>query len=191
MGKHRILFVDDDILILRGIKRSTEEYLDNWEIEYVDSGKEALNLLVKTPFDAIITDMHMPVMDGLTLLDAVNKNFPEVLRYVLSGNASDIQMMRSTHLVHQMFPKPCEMERVYEVVERSCRLRDMFSAPNLIRIITGIKNLPSMPSLYNRILKVLQSEDPSPKLVGDIIAQDAAMTAKILHLVNSAFFWSG
>lgn len=186
--KHRILFVDDDPLVLRGFQRSLDDYCDNWEADFAPSGKEALKKLSEHPFDAIITDMHMPIMDGVQLLDAVSKMTPGVIRFVLSGNTSDIQILKSTHLVHQMIPKPCEMEKIYELVERACCLRDMLSSPQLLHIITGITSLPSVPRLYNQLLEQLQSETASSQDVGNIIAQDAAMSAKILQLVNSAFF---
>jgi HD-like signal output (HDOD) protein/CheY-like chemotaxis protein len=186
--KHFILFVDDDPFILRGFQRSMDEYCDVWEADFALSGKEALEKVSGRPYDAIVTDMHMPVMDGIQLLDAVSRMTPGVIRFVLSGNTSDVQILKSTHLVHQMIPKPCEMERIHETVERACRLRDMLSAPQLLRLITGIKTLPSVPRLYNQLLKQLQSEHASSLEVGKIIAQDAAMTAKILQLVNSAFF---
>jgi HD-like signal output (HDOD) protein len=186
--KHFILFVDDDPLVLRGFQRSIDEYCENWEAHFASSGKQALSKLAEHPYDAIVTDMHMPVMDGIQLLDAVNRTSPGVIRFVLSGNTSDVQILKSTNLVHQMIPKPCEMEKIYDIVERACRLRDMLSAPQLLRIITGIKTLPSVPRLYNQLLDQLQSEKASSQDVGNIIAQDAAMTAKILQLVNSAFF---
>jgi HD-like signal output (HDOD) protein len=132
--------------------------------------------------------MHMPVMDGIELLDAVSRITPGVIRFVLSGNTSDTQILKSTHLVHQMIPKPCEMEKIYDIVERACCLRDKLSDPQLLSIITGIKNLPSVPRLYNQLLAQLQSETASSQSVGNIIAQDVAMSAKILQLVNSAFF---
>jgi putative nucleotidyltransferase with HDIG domain len=186
--KHSILFVDDDPLILKGFRRSMDEYSDDWNVDFASSGKEALTKLAQNPFDAVVTDMHMPGMDGIQLLDAVSRDMPGVMRFVLSGNTSDAQIMQSTHLVHQMIPKPSDMDKIYSIVERSCRLRDQLSNPHLLRIITGIKTLPSVPLLYNRLIKELQSEDASAQAVGNIIAQDAAMTAKILQLVNSAFF---
>jgi len=186
--KHFILFVDDDPLILRGFQRSLDEDCDNWEVGFASSGKEALVKLSEHAFDAVVTDMHMPVMDGIQLLETVSHINPGVIRFVLSGNTSDAQILKSTHLVHQMIPKPCEMEKIYEIVERACRLRDMLSAPQLLQIITGIKTLPSVPRLYNQLLEQLQSETVSAQDVGNIIAQEAAMTAKILQLVNSAFF---
>ncbi len=185
---HCILFVDDDPLILRGFQRSIGEYCDNWEADFASSGKEALIKLSARAYDAIVTDMHMPFMDGIQLLDAVSQIAPGTIRFVLSGNTSDSQILKSTRLVHQMIPKPCEMEKIYDIVERACCLRDRLSAPELMRILTNIKALPSVPRLYNQLLEQLQSETASSQDVGRIIAQDAAMTAKILQLVNSAFF---
>jgi len=186
--KHSILFVDDDPLILRGFQRSMDEYCDNWDADFAISGKEAILKLSEHAYDAIVTDMHMPAMDGIQLLDAVSRRAPDVIRFVLSGNTSDAQILKSTHLIHQMIPKPCELEKIYDIVERACCLRDRLSAPELLRVITNIKRLPSVPRLYNQLLEQLQSETASSQDVGKIIAQDAAMTAKILQLVNSAFF---
>jgi HD-like signal output (HDOD) protein/CheY-like chemotaxis protein len=185
---HRVLFVDDDPLILRGFRRSIDEYYDDWEVDFALSAQEALNKMAKQPFDVLVTDMHMPGMDGIQLLEVVSREMPEVIRFVLSGNTNDVQVLKSIRMVHQMIPKPCDMEKIYAIVKRACRLRDMLTDPHLLRIITGIKTLPSVPVLYNRLVKELESEDTSTLAVSNIIAQDTAMTAKILQLVNSAFF---
>jgi HD-like signal output (HDOD) protein len=186
--KHQILFVDDDPFVLKGFRRSVADFEEAWQVDFALSGQEALNKLAQQAFDAVVTDMQMPGMDGLQLLETVSQNNPGVMRFVLSGNASEAKTLQSTYLVHQMIAKPCDMEQVYTIVERACRLRDMLSDPKLLNIITGIKSLPSVPLIYNQLLKALQSEDVSPQIVANIISQDAAMTAKILQLVNSAFF---
>jgi putative nucleotidyltransferase with HDIG domain len=189
--KHSILFVDDDVFVLKGFRRSLTEYEDVWNADFATSGRDALSKLASAHFDAVITDMHMPGMDGIQLLDEVSRNMPGVMRFVLSGNASEDQVLRSTPLVHQMIPKPCDLDHLYSIVERACRLGDKLKDPQLHHIITGIKNLPSVPLLYKRLIKELQSETASSMTVGNIIAQDTAMTAKILQLVNSAFFGVG
>jgi hypothetical protein len=84
--------------------------------------------------------MHMPGMDGVQLLEVVNRQLPGVMRFVLSGNTSDAQILKSTRLVHQMIPKPSDIEKIYSIVERACRLRDMLTDPHLLRIILYVAN---------------------------------------------------
>ena len=103
--KHSILFVDDDVLVLKGIKRSLEDYDDVWSAEYANSGRDALSKLASQHFDAVVTDMHMPGMDGIQLLDVVSREMPGVLRFVLSGNISETQVFQLTPLVHQMIDR--------------------------------------------------------------------------------------
>jgi putative nucleotidyltransferase with HDIG domain len=186
--KNFILFVDDDSLVLRGFQRSINKYCDHWEVEFAASGREALIKLSEKTFDAIVTDIHMPVMDGIQLLDEVSSIHPSVIRFVLSGNTSDAHLIRSIHLAHQIIPKPCAMEKIHDTVERACRLRGLLSDQQLLSIVTGIKTLPSVPRLYKDLLEKFQSDTASSQSIGNTIAQDAAMTAKILQLVNSAFF---
>ncbi len=185
---HSILFVDDEPMVLQGLKRSLDEYSDYWKADFASSGKDALQKLAERPFDAIVTDMHMPVMDGNQLLDLVSKTSPGVMRFVLSGHVTDTQVMHSTTIAHQMIAKPSDIDHIFTIVERACRLRDQLTDPKLRQLVTEIKQLPSVPALYNQLLKELDSPNASTQTVGNIIAKDTAMTAKILQLVNSAFF---
>ena len=186
--KRLVLFVDDDPLIIRGYQRSVEEYLDEWEPFFCTSGKEALDLLDQQPIDVLITDMRMPVMDGNALLATVIQKYPGVIRLILSGNIEEASAYKAAGLAHQLIAKPCDIRVIREIVEQSCHLRDMLSDKKLVKLVTGIKNLPSMPALYVRLMKEFESEQPTLKQIGNIISQDVAMTAKILQLVNSAFF---
>jgi len=55
-------------------------------------------------------------------------------------------------------------------------------------MVSRLDSLPSLPALYLEIMQELQSEQSSINRIGDIISRDLAMTAKILQLVNSAYF---
>ena len=191
MIRHKILFVDDDKLILSGLKRSLEEYSTFWDYDFALSGKEALELLKSANYDAIITDLLMPVMDGIKLLEIVSEKHPGVMRFVLSGNTNDTEAMKMASLVHQMYPKPCGMDQIFKSVEQACRLRDTLADPKLIRLITNIKTLPSPPIHYNKLVDELNNNEPNMKVVAEIVSKDSAMTAKMLQLVNSAFFGLG
>jgi HD-like signal output (HDOD) protein len=91
-------------------------------------------------------------------------------------------------LAHQYLDKPCDATTLRTAVERVFQLRVILDNPALKQLISRLHSLPSVPSVYNNLMEALQSEDVSPKEIGRIVSQDMAMTAKILQLVNSAFF---
>jgi CheY-like chemotaxis protein len=58
----RILFVDDEISILDGLKRMLRPMRTEWEMSFAPGGESALELLASSPIDVIVTDMRMPGM---------------------------------------------------------------------------------------------------------------------------------
>jgi HD-like signal output (HDOD) protein/CheY-like chemotaxis protein len=184
----RILFVDDEPLVLQGIKRSLRSMRSEWEIEFASGGPEALETMARAPFDVVITDMRMPGMDGAQLLDLVKAKFPRTVRIVLSGQSDRETILRSVGPSHQYLSKPCDLEELKQRLMRAFTLRDMLDNPRLKEVVGRLKTVPSLPALYVAVIETLQSPEGSIAKVGDLIAQDMGMCAKVLQLVNSAFF---
>lgn len=183
------MFVDDEQRILQGLQRSLRGMRKEWDMSFANSAREALELMAKAPYDAIVADMRMPGMDGAQLLDEVKDRYPKSLRFILSGHADREMIMRSLGATHQYLAKPCDAETLKATLERAFALNALLDGDPLFEpLISRIQTLPSFPSLYQKIQDELSSPDPSIAKVGEIIAQDPAMTAKILQLVNSAFF---
>jgi YesN/AraC family two-component response regulator len=67
----RILFVDDEPMVLDGLRRSLHSMRKDWEMVFVTSGSEALESMANQSFDIVVTDMRMPGMDGAQLLEEV------------------------------------------------------------------------------------------------------------------------
>ncbi len=184
----RILFVDDEIRLLEGLKRMLRPMRLEWEMAFASSGKEALEILASSPFDVIVTDMRMPVMDGNQLLEAVKETHPEMVRIILSGYSDKEMILRSVQSAHQYIAKPCDAKSIHSAVARACALRALLKDESLIRLVSQIESLPSLPALYTEVMHEINSPDCSLQKVADIIARDVGMTAKILQLANSAFF---
>ena len=183
-----ILFVDDEPNVINGFKRMLRPMRREWDMEFATSGKEALDFLAKTPFDVVVSDMRMPEMDGSELLDAIMERYPETVRIMLSGHSDRDMILRSVKCAHQFLAKPCDADTIKYTIERTCKLRDLLKNETLKKIVAGIEDLPSFPSLYSMIVKEMQSPGPSLKKIGYIISQDVSMSSKILQIVNSAFF---
>ena len=184
----RILFVDDEPKILRGLQRMLCDLEDEWEMEFVESGTEALKLLEKRPIDVIVSDMRMPQMDGAQLLNTVMQEYPQVVRIVLSGHSERELILRSVGATHRFLSKPCDPGLLHQVVTEACSLRNTLTDSAVMSVVSKLTNVPSMPQLYIDIMHELESPNGSLKKAGEIISKDVGMTAKILQIVNSSFF---
>lgn len=187
----KILFVDDEPRVLEGLKRMLHPMRREWEMAFATSGQQALEILDARPFDVIITDMRMPGMDGHQLLEKVKQEHPEVVRIILSGYSDQELILRSVQSAHQYLAKPCEAKAIQSTVARACALRDLLKDESLITVISRIDSLPSLPSLYTEVMEALGSPDCNTQKIAAIVAKDVGMTAKILHVANSAFFGLG
>ncbi|MEJ2528620.1 MAG: response regulator [Gammaproteobacteria bacterium] len=189
--RKKILFVDDDQSLLDGLHRALHSERKQWEMYFVPSGEEAVALMAQHRFDALITDIRMPGMDGVQLLSEVKRQHPDLIRFILSGHSSDELTLQSVKSAHQFFSKPCDIESLKAALVRAFSLRELLSNTKLQTFVSGTIVLPSLPHIYTEIVEHLDSPDVSVRAVGGIIAKDPGITAKILQLVNSAFFGLG
>ncbi len=185
--KISVLLVDDDPNIIQGLRR-TLRGKQEWEVYCAPGGEEALGILAEHDIDIIVVDMYMPGMDGVDFLENVQEKYPHIIRMVFSGYSNPDLILRSTKLAHQFFAKPCDADILVEVIEHVWLFRDLVNNERLKDLITGITGLPSSPGLYTELLEYIQTPDASIKQIGNIVSRDMTMTAKILQLVNSAFF---
>ncbi len=187
----RVLFVDDDPNILQGLQRLLRPMRHEWDMSFSIGPREATALIDKEPFDVVITDMRMPEMTGAELLCRIRDSHPAVARIVLSGHSNQESAVRSAGIAHQFLAKPCDSEALRRTIARVVTLRQLLHDAKLTELVAGIGVLPSLPSSYASINDELSSPDPSVRRIAEIVSGDLAMSAKVLQLVNSAFFGLG
>lgn len=184
----RILFVDDEPRVLEGLRRLLRARREEWDLAFAPGGAAALEALAAAPVDVIVSDMRMAGMDGGTLLGHVQRDYPSVVRIVLSGDTDKGSTLRALPVVHQFLTKPCDPELLQEVIERATNLRALLADEQLRWMVGEMESLPSVPRVYSELTRVLADPDTDLKDVVKVVEQDVAMYAKILQLVNSAFF---
>ncbi|HAV63811.1 MAG TPA: two-component system response regulator, partial [Verrucomicrobiales bacterium] len=184
----RILFVDDQEPILDGLRRMLRGMRSEWEMEFVDTGEKALALLDEKPFDVVVSDMLMPGMDGAKLLGEVAQRHPATARIILSGHAGQDMIFKCIGTTHQFLAKPCDAATLKATIQRITTQGLVMDTPRFKELIGSLDKLPTIPAIYSQIMAAVQDPDVTLESVGDIIAQDPSLTAKILKLVNSAYF---
>lgn len=184
----KILFVDDEEQALKGLKRMLRSKRKEWGMVFVSSGQQALEEMEKARFHAVVTDLRMPGMDGVSLLREVKKRHPSAIRIILSAHSDQQYVFRSVKLAHQFLAKPCGADHLTAVLARACTLSDLLIQPELAPLIAQIETLPTLPEHYLHLLERIEAEDSSLGEIGEIISHDMSMSATVLKMVNSAFF---
>ncbi len=184
----RVLFVDDDPKVLEGLKRMLHPLRKEWTMDFVSSGRQALERLAQSEYDVLVTDIRMPEMSGIGLLEEVIQRYPRLVRIVLSGTSDHDVTLQSVLLAHQYLMKPCDARVIRATVENAFALVNLLSDPPLRGIIGRLQKLPSAPSVYLRLMDALESDAVTSAQIGAIIAQDPGMGAKVLQLANSPLF---
>jgi DNA-binding NtrC family response regulator len=146
--KKQIVFVDDNINVLHGLRRMNRSESNKWDAYYVPSGIEALKIIENRPIDVVVTDLRMPGMDGAQLLPEVMKRRPEVIRIVLSGQVGSDMIMQLVGIAHRFVFKPCDPQILKSTITSAFSLRATLKSSSLQRIVFEMDTLPRVPDSY-------------------------------------------
>jgi two-component system, NtrC family, response regulator HydG len=184
MSTHRILVVDDHL----EMARTVVDYLGQrgMDAKAVSSAQEALVLLGKECFDALLTDLRMKGMDGLDLLDAahgLDAELPVVVMTAFGGIDSAIESIQRG--AYHYVTKPFKLDVVRVLLERACRERDLKSENRRLRhavddrFANMVGRSPPMQALFLLLERVAQVS--SPALVLGATGTGKELVARALH----------
>lgn len=185
---NRVLFVDDEPMVLEALRNALRGKRKQWDMVFNSSATAALKELEIAPVDVIVTDMRMPQMDGAEFLGRAGKVCPGATRIILSGQMEESALARAAITAHRYLTKPCDNAQLCASIQRALELQALLQNERLRACVGGIESLPSLPSVYRKLSQALLSEHASAELVTSIVQEDVGISAKLLQLVNSAFF---
>ena len=187
-SKTRILFVDDDPILLETLQEVMDDMVDSWDMTFLSSALDGLNAFSETPFDVVVSDLWMPRMNGAEFLQEIQTLYPGTIRFILSSSKDRDLAIQLVERAHQFIEKPCKATFLKTAIIRTLFLRNKLNNEPVKELVAHIGQLPTVPSLYQEINDLLESHRATVESLSQIICKDAAMTAMILKLVNSAFF---
>jgi putative nucleotidyltransferase with HDIG domain len=184
----RIVVVESEARERARLEAAVAPLRGEWSVAFFPGPEQALAALCAEPTDLLIADFEAPGVGGAPLLRRVQDEHPEVIRFMMA-RPDDIEVARRTmQVAHQILAKPCEPVDLRESVVRACGLRRFLGDAELKRTVAGIGQLPVMPRTYQAVQRALEDPGASLREVGAIVEQDVTLCAKILQMVNSAFF---
>lgn len=186
--KNRVLFVDDEENVLHGLKVMLHTMRNEWDMAFAQGGERGLEMIAEaeSPFEVVVTDMHMPGMHGNVFLQKVMEVSPQSVRFVLSGNLNSDTLAKAGAVAHQIVGKPCDPHHLRALLTRAFALENRLPTCPIKDTLFQMCGLPSVPLVYWDLQNEMNSPEPSIDRVGQIIEKDPSMSAKVLQVANSA-----
>lgn len=169
--------------------RENDSHGLRFAFERVATGLEALERLNQGAFVAVVVDSRLPGgLSGSSLLDEVMRRQPAALRFLRANLHEQAAVLQCLGLVHRFLGQPADSQTIQHAVECALAMECWLPSESVRRHLSRLRNVPSPPQLYYEMVRLLQSPEVSLDQIGETIARDPAMTAKLLQLVNSAVF---
>lgn len=184
----RTLLVESEALPLDTFRGQLRDLEASGELQVAPNGVAALGLLPSNAFDVILLDLDHCEPGAWELLEAASTHQPQALRAAFSPRGDLEQMLGCVGLLHQVCPRPGSAEELRQLCARLNDPTRRHLRPDLRDLIGRMKHLPSVPRVFQELRALLEQDQATPKRVAKVLQQDMGMTARILGLVNSAFF---
>lgn len=110
-----VLFVDDERAVLDGLRFAMRRDRERWELVFVTSAAAALAELDGRRYDAIVSDLNMPEMNGLRLIERARERQSGIVGIILTGNVEQIVELG---IADEVLRKPCAASALRSCIER-------------------------------------------------------------------------
>jgi len=119
----RVLIVDDDPALLQALPQALQLRMAEATVETADSAAVALDRIAARDYDAIVTDIKMPGMDGLALLAEIRRRQPDTPILIITGHGEyDLSVRALRAGAYDFIQKPIDRDRFVASLYRAIRV---------------------------------------------------------------------
>ena len=118
--KPRILFVDDEEYILKGLEILLFKQRHAWDMHFIQGGQQALDAFLEDPFDLVISDVRMPGLDGIQLVKRLKSTAPRTICLLLSGQIGEYSLnsLLEDGIVDNVINKPSSYQTLHDILSQ-------------------------------------------------------------------------
>ncbi len=126
MNSPQILIVDDDTALLEALPQTLHLRLEGVQVDTSDSAQEALERIEEHDYDAILSDIKMPGMDGLALLGKIQELRPETPTLLITGHGEhDLAIQALRGGAYDFIQKPIDRDYLVAALHRALQTRQL------------------------------------------------------------------
>ena len=107
-----VLFIDDEPFVLSSLRRVFHG--EHWNMLFAEGGTQGLEMMAETPVNAVVCDLQMPGLNGVSVLEKVQALYPEAGRLMLSAYVEEDSLERALaeECAHKVLSKPWNDEQL-------------------------------------------------------------------------------
>src|SRR5438552_17295782 len=126
MSQGRVLIVDDDLALLQALPQALRLRMAGVTVDTADSGAAALERIAAEDYDAIVTDIKMPGMDGLDLLAEIRTHRPDTPTLMITGHGEhDLVVHALRSGAYDFIQKPIDRDYFVASLRRAIEMREL------------------------------------------------------------------
>ena len=126
MSVPHVLIVDDDMALLRALPEALRLRMKELTVDTCDSAPAALNRIASIDYDAIVTDIKLPGMDGLALLTEIRALRPDTPALLITGHGEhDLAVQALRGGAYDFIQKPIERDYFVAALTRAIQVRQL------------------------------------------------------------------
>jgi HD-like signal output (HDOD) protein len=188
LPERRILLVDDDRAVLGGLRHVLRADRHRFSVCVADGGASALEAMSLEPANVLVTDLRMPGMDGIELLERVLAGWPGTARILLSGWSDGESILRAGSVAHRYLLKPCDSRTLREQIADVCGIQERLPDSRLRAALGSLRSLPCSPSTAATLRALPSDPEGQARAIADVVETDVALAARVLQFVSSPSF---
>src|SRR5258708_13924817 len=126
MSQARVLIVDDDADLVQALSGALRVRMNGVTVDVADSGVAALGQIGARDYDAIVTDIKMPGMDGLALLAEIRMHRPDIPTLMITGHGEhDLVVHALRGGAFDFIQKPIDRDYFVASLVRATQMREL------------------------------------------------------------------
>ena len=126
MSRACVLLVDDDLALLQALPEALRLRMGGVKIDTADSAEAALGLIAARDYDAIVTDIKMPGIDGLELLAEIRTQRPDTPTVMITGHGEhDLVVQALRGGAYDFIQKPIDRDHFVASLSRAIQMREL------------------------------------------------------------------